>query len=507
MKLFAVILFYLSFFAGYAEAQLIGPVPSPYQSISQNSVQNMASFGDTLWIGPSMNYKVGDAQDWVIPEGTDSITDGRGRLFSIALAPDTIFAGLGYNFEDEAGESIQTGMGFYTSVNSGTDWRFIPFPLDDPDVTAITYGGQELEALPVVVAQQSPPFDVDFKDDVMFFAAWASGIRRSMDFGESWERILLPSSNENVLTPEGNYNYIFNPRNDNNFLGFSVLIDSNNQVWAGTADGVNVSPNALSAPADSIIWYHYRSAPRNDALMGNWVVKIKENPADGSIWMTNWITEGGERQGIVRSTDNGETYEQFLIGQRINDIEFDGEYLYAAGDNGLFISRNNGQTWEHKSEIRSPNTFIKPNAAHYSLAKTNDRIWVGTGDGLASTTDHGDNWEISRVYFPLRGGNIHQDDAPDVDSYAYPNPFSPNNHDFVRLKFEVKKSGPVTIRIFDFAMNLIRTVEDELSVSEGTYEAAWDGLDQNGRKVANGPVFYQIKSGSDEYVGKILVLE
>lgn len=502
-----LLLFCVMLFAHPSSAQLIGPVPSPVAPVSQNSVQNMGAFGDTLWIGPSMNYNVGNAAEWLIPEGIDSVSDGRGRLFSIALARDTVFAGLGFNMDDGSGGTVQTGLGFYSTVNGGHDWRFIEFPLDDESQTTITYGGQEIEVLPVIVPQQSPPFEVDFKGDVVFYAAWASGIRRSTDFGETWERILLPPANLSTLTPEDNYNFVFNPRNDNNFLGFSVFIDGNDRVWAGTAAGINVSPNALTAPSDSIVWNHFRHEPGNDKLLGNWIVNINENPADGSVWMTNWITESGEKQGIVSTSDGGQTYEQHLIGQRINDIEFDGDLIYAAGNNGLFISRNNGQTWEQRTRLSSANTFIKPGAAYYSLAKAGNRIWVGTADGLASTSDDGSSWEITRVNFPLRGGNRYQENAPDVSSYAYPNPFSPNNHDFVRLKFEVQESSSVTIRIFDFGMNLIRTVEDGLPVNSGTYEAAWDGLDEHGRKVANGPVFYQIKAGSEEFTGKILVLE
>lgn len=506
MKYF-LLLFGVMIYGKTTTAQIIGPVPSPFKSISQNSVQNMAAFGDTIWIGPSMNYNVQNAQEWLIPNGIDSVSNGRGRMFSIALAQDTIFAGLGYSMDDGSGGSIQTGMGLYSSIDAGSSWKFIEFPLDDTDGTTIRYGGQDIEALPIVVPQQSPPFMVDFKGDVVFFAAWASGIRRSLDFGESWERILLPPSNMEILTPENNHDFIFNPRNDDNFLGFSVLVDSKNRVWTGTAAGINVSPNALTAPSDSIIWNHFQYDGSEDRLLGNWVVNIKEHPEDGSIWLTNWITQSGENQGIVTTTDGGETFEPHLIGERINAIEFDGEHIYAAGDNGLFISRNKGLTWEQKNQLKSKNTFIKPGTSYYSLAKTNNRLWVGTGDGLASTTDQGVTWNITRVDFPLRGGNQHQTEAIDVDSYAYPNPFSPNNHDFVRLKFEIKESGPVTIRIFDFGMNLIRVIDESHSVNAGTLEAVWDGLDEHGRKVANGPVFYQIKTNTNEYTGKILVLE
>ncbi len=62
------------------------------------------------------------------------------------------------------------------------------------------------------------------------------------------------------------------------------------------------------------------------------------------------------------------------------------------------------------------------------------------------------------------------------------------------------------IRLYDFGMNLIRELASE-NFSEGTYEAVWDGRDQQGNQVANGPVFYQIDMASGSIRGKILVVD
>src|SRR5690606_17960489 len=105
-----------------------------------------------------------------------------------------VVAGIGYNVEiDDA--SIQSGMGFYLSTDRTQTWQFIPFPLDpclrnfatdECEDLVIPYGTGSIQALPVIVQQQSPPYDVDFRGNTIFFAGWASGIKRSQDFGQTW---------------------------------------------------------------------------------------------------------------------------------------------------------------------------------------------------------------------------------------------------------------------------------------------------------------------------------
>ncbi len=513
LGIFIVTLF---LFVPFASGQILPEnVPSPYYSISQNSVSNMGALGDTLWIGPKMNVNIDNEPDWRLPEGIDSVSnDGRGRLFSIALAPDTVVAGIGY-IDRSGDESVQAQMGFYITSNGGENWELIDTSktLDHPADSTIRYGGQDLDILPVIVPQQSPPYMVDSQGDVIFFAGWASGIRRSTDFGQTWERIVLPPFGMDELDPDHSYHFSIDPTDQStddfyNFLGFSVLIASDGQVYAGTAGGLNISDNALVAPADSIRWRHIRRTRSPDGLLGNWITSIRENPFDHAIWMTNWISmTGTDQEGLVVTRDGGNTFEQYLVGERIYDVGFNDESIFAAGRNGVFISRDNGSTWHQRTRLKSANTFMKPGATYYSVATANNRVWIGSSDGLASTIDDGRTWEITRVNFPLDGKNKYQSDAPDVSAYAYPNPFSPRQHDFIRIKFENRGQSEVTIRLFDFSMNLIRILEDKQKLGPGTYEAVWDGTDQQGRKVANGTVFYEIKTGNKRTVGKILLLE
>jgi hypothetical protein len=376
-----------------------------------------------------------------------------------------------------------------------------------------------------VVPEQSPPYNVAFKGNVLFTASWASGIRRSMDFGLTWDRILLPPTELDSLTPAQTIDFYFDPRVPQsgspnipkyrngwqNFLGFSVMIDSKGRVWAGTAGGVNVSDNALTATADQIRWRHFRAGSASNRMLGNWVIRMREQPSTGDIWLTNWITAAGESQGIVSTSDGGRTFTRHLEGERINDIGFIGQSIYAAGEFDLFISHDNGQTWEQQTGIRSDNARLKSDASFRAVAVASDRVYIGTSDGLLSTPDNGRSWNIQRVDFPLRGGNVFTgDDSRDVSVYAYPNPYSRTQHEVVRIRFEADAGDDIHVRLFDFGMNPIRTIHataQSRPVSNGVYETEWDGLDSAGRKVANGPVFYRVEVGGRVLDGKRLVLD
>ncbi|HCI71072.1 MAG: hypothetical protein CL662_05440 [Bacteroidetes bacterium] len=515
-----------------SNAQAVYPVTSTFNSIRQNGVSNILGAGDTLWISPSLNFNVNNNIDWFQPSGIDSITNGEGRIFSMDISGSSIAVGLGFSIELD-GDPIPSGFGFYVSGNNGINWLFKDFPLDDNppdncDDEAIpytgecdieyNYGGTSYFRIRNTVRQQSPPFDIQIQDNYIFTAAFGSGLLRSSNSGNSWEKVILPPSNVSILTPEQDYfwtsNYNgqtinrFDVRSDLNLRGFGLHIDSNNQVWYGSANGINISPDALSAPTDSISWKHINFNNNSNGLLGDWVIEIEEDPTTNTIWMTNWVIDGqrGERFGIVSTSDNGETFRQHLIGEKINSIGFKDGAIFAAGENGLFISTNGGNSWSKFPQIRSANTFLKESAEFLSVSSTTDRVWVGSDDGLASTDDLGQTWEITRVNFPLSGGNAFDPDAKTVQTYAYPNPFSPALHDIVRIKYELNENGTVKIRIFDFGMNQVREIEND-TYSAGTYEAVWDGIDDYGRKVANAPYIYVIEMPDRTIDGKILVVE
>jgi len=517
-------------------AQSFGPIQDKYNTLSQNSVSSVSASGNIVWMGPGLNAFFENTGEIYVPQNADSVFSGRGRVFSLETDNNRVFAGLGFT-STRGGNPVQAAQGYYQSFDSGESWVFIEFPLDEPppgecDNTSVgppcdlefSYGSQTYIRTRITVPEQSPPFEVDFSGNTLLSVNWASGLLRSTDNGQTWERLILPPSASNGLSPSNpdGYGWVsrtgdeqtvnrYDPRFDTNLLGFGLLIDSSNRVWVGTAGGINISDNALSASFEQIEWQRSSWSPAdtgNTGLLANWIVSIREQPLSGRIWMTNWKTDSQNRDsfGIVSTIDGGESFTRYLEGVRVNDIGFHNGSIYAAADNGLYVSDDDGSSWRRIDRIESPNTFIRSDARYFTLDATSSGMWVGTSDGIASTSDGGQTWRIIRVDVPLSGGNVYQPDAPETETYAYPNPFSPRLHDAVRIKFDIGQQGPVTVRIFDFGMNRIRTLPVD-PMGSGSYEVTWDGSDENGRLVAGGTYFYIVEKPDGRVDGKILLLD
>ncbi|MEX2436144.1 MAG: FlgD immunoglobulin-like domain containing protein [Balneolaceae bacterium] len=511
-------------------SQAYGPVEDRYSTLRQNSASTLEAAGMQIWVGPGLNRIDELSGEIFAPQDADSIFDGRGRIYSLDVSNQTILGGVGYT-STRGGSESPTAMGYYLSDNAGVSWDFFSFPLDDrppdeceadsvgpPCDIEFNYGGQTYIRTRITVPEQSPPYEVDLQGNVILSVNWASGLLRSIDRGNTWERLILPPSSESELNPanvyewnsQGNGESInrYDPRFDTNLLGFGLLIDDNETVWVGTAGGINRSENALSAPFEEIEWDRIAFDPESEnGLLANWIIKIRQQPGTNRIWMTNWRTDPENRDqfGLVYTDDGGETFRQFLTGEKVNDFGFFEDRVYAAADDGLFYSSDDGASWERINQITSPNAYLPPDISYLAVTASDNRLWVGTSDGIAST-ENGSDWQIVRVNVPLRGGNIYQPDAPSVNTYAYPNPFSPQMHNEVRIKFETETEGEASLQIYDFSMTRVRSMK-EAGISEpGSYEFIWDGRDRHGRFVSNGTYFYTIKTSDGEATGKILLL-
>ncbi|MDE2996716.1 MAG: hypothetical protein OXT73_08270 [Bacteroidota bacterium] len=495
---------------GAARQQANGPDTSPYGILS-NSVANLHLSNDAVWVGPFLNYSMDAGATWYLPD-TDSLFGSPNRLFSIDIEGDLIVAGLG-RADNSGGDAVQTAAGFLVSEDGGATFQYRFPQLDDADDDTEVYGVSTLPALPVIVPQQSPPFDVDIDpvSGTIYVAGWASGIRRSVDSGRSFSRVVLPPDNLDRIVPEEAYSFSVEPRRGGNgslnHMGFSVLVDGGGTVWAGTAGGLNRSEDG------GISWQKFKADGTSGSLTGDWIISIEEQDlgAARAVWMATWNTSesgGGTGQfGVTLTRDGGQTFEQTLLGERVYDFAFDGIRSYVAGDGGLFVSDDFGRTWNSINQFRDasdPSRRIREDSDVFSVEVDAGQLWVGTSDGLLLSRDDGVTWHLFRVNVPLKPDTA-SDAVPRVDTYAYPNPFSPGADGRIRIKYDAGSSSQATIRLFDFGMNLVR--EWTASTSGGVTESIWDGRDGRGVQVANGTYFYEVEVGSSRSRGKILVIE
>lgn len=84
----------------------------------------------------------------------------------------------------------------------------------------------------------------------------------------------------------------------------------------------------------------------------------------------------------------------------------------------------------------------------------------------------------------------------------YPNPFNPS----ATIEFDVPKSGPVSVRIFDLQGRGVATlVEDEMGA--GVYRVKWNGKTSDGRDLSSGIYFAQIQSGASRQSSRLTLLK
>lgn len=503
----------------YAQAPVLDVAGVP--TIVRNSTANMHAEGDSLWVGSFLSLTTDGGNTWQIAD-VDSLFDTRNSVFSIDVEGDVIWVGLGFTSSDaDGGGGEASAGGFLFSTDGGQTFNFRFPQLDGGEETTENYGANVLEALPVIVPQQSPPFDIDYNPATgeVWMAGWASGIRRSTDGGANWNRVVLPPDTLDRIHPDSTYSFVIEPRRGElgwfNYLGFGVLVDETQTVWAGTVAGINRSTPDDVTPSGERAWSRFGFDGTTSSLTGNWVISIEEQPLAGRnpIWMATWDGSDGrgprQRFGVTVTRDGGETFEQVLVDERVFDFAFLDEKVFVAGESGLFISEDGGLSWTTVRDFfdpLQPDRIVPLDVEVLSVATTrNGDLWVGTTDGVFKSTDEGQTWQVFRVEVPPNPENP-TESIPDAKVFAYPNPFSPFIDRFTRIRYELEETRNVNIQIFDYGMNLIREL-NESGLSAGVRETIWDGTDSSGLRVANGTYFYLVDTGRRSFRGKILVIE
>jgi hypothetical protein len=298
-------------------------------------------------------------------------------------------------------------------------------------------------------------------------------------------------------------NYAIDPRHDNNYLGFSVYAQNNDTVWAGTAGGINKSTDG------GMSWVKFTRDNQVEHILSDWVITItgQRLGAQTRIWTTNWPAEGtGQEYGISASDDGGRTWKNFLNGVKAYDFAFKDSVVYVATAEAMFRTADGGATWQRSGDIIDAATLERITAnSFYSVGVIGDTVYCGSSEGLVKTVDSpglpfGSEWNILRAYTPLTSR---------TEGYAYPNPFTPRL-ETIRIHYATERSQSlVTIEVFDFGMNRVRTVvRDATRTGVSEFDERWDGKTDAGDIVKNGVYFYRVAlDGGEPMWGKIMVLQ
>jgi uncharacterized delta-60 repeat protein len=126
-----------------------------------------------------------------------------------------------------------------------------------------------------------------------------------------------------------------------------------------------------------------------------------------------------------------------------------------------------------------------------------------TGYGLGSGTE--DFCTIKYVQTPseVKDETGDRERPTDFDlSQNYPNPFNPTT----KIEFTLAKSGFVTLHVYDVLGRKVKSLISE-ELSAGYKSVIWDGKNDDGKEVASGVYFYQLKVGDFSEPKKMLLLK
>ena len=121
----------------------------------------------------------------------------------------------------------------------------------------------------------------------------------------------------------------------------------------------------------------------------------------------------------------------------------------------------------------------------FNAEVVNNRLWLGTGDGVAISNDLIDpDWMIYRFW--------NQNSTFDV----YPNPFVVDNYNFINGEGHVRfiYSGQdisSSIDIFDFIMDLVSSIKNPILIND-QIEFIWNGRNTYNQVVKNGVYFCRL---------------
>jgi len=467
--------------------------------------------GDTVWFATGTgimrtinNFNSFEYYNGLEPFGNDDIPGMFVKNNVVVVSTATS--------EDFGGEMVSVGTGVKVSTDYGKSWSAYPQPMDGQSDSVIVYGSNSLYALPVVVPQQNLSYGVcvtrtknDLNNYTIWVASFAGGLRKSTNYGSSFQRVLLPPDDLDSIYPGGTYTFALNPRNNLNHRVFSVIALNDSTILAGSADGINVSYDW------GVSWRKYNfqnSGSGTSRVSGNFVVNfhIQRYNNKQVIWAaTRRAEDNNEENALSYSTNRGQTWNYTLSGYSPNGIFSKDSVVYGLTDAGLWRATYGIFDWAKPSIIADPVTKdVCKSTNFYAGASISDTLYIGGNDGLLRTMETGIPWASPwKIYRAC--GTINEDSK----SFAAPNPFSPA-YEVTRIFYKTgKTSAKITIKIFDFGMNSVRTViQNAVRTSTEELFTIWDGKNNDGYIVANGVYFYRIEIDDDDAQwGKIILMQ
>jgi len=454
-------------------------------------------------------YTTSDSADTVIRKLYFELEEGSGSL--LAQGP-TVILSIGVQRYDSHNVIWASGYWWLGSYPPGS-------ALVHPMAYKSTDGGETWNSYLDGIQVR----DFAFLDSTVW-AATHEGLKKSSDGGKNWDtfeivdstsgELIIPSQFTSVcVVPDtadtiifvGSVDGLAKSKDDGVTWEVTKFAHSfKKAIWAGSAAGIYKFIYNYRDVFDTVLNYYSYV----DGITGDWVVSlaIQEYGEKKIIWAGTQPTYSGG-SGVSFSTEDGDAWNTTLLGDRVWNFAFGDSVLWVATSSGLKRSDDWGENWEvfgfmkDKDEITENRIF---SSEFTSVAIIDGEVWAGNADGLVKSQDDGTSWDVIRTAVPIGAKGSET-------AYAYPSPFSPvvQSGQVVRIHHCPRQDGTVTIKIYDFAMNLVITLVNGQDRHEGVeYDEPWDGKNEKGDLVANGVYFFRVEAaGGQTEWGKLVILK
>jgi hypothetical protein len=461
-----------------------------------NTITDIVINNDTIWLGTGkgLSRSIDGGKSWKNYYNTPEF--GKEDISALAVRGKDVWVATAHSIEKD-GQSLPEGSGLRYSSDGGTSWKVIAQPIDANNIDTLFYNSKSLiRALGITTAINNITYDIAISGNAVWICSFAGMARRSTDNGTTWHRVIIPPDNLTSIGLNDSLVFDLSPsggalqlQNNLNHRAFSVLAENDSIIWIGTAGGINKTTNG------GLSWVKFSKQTQVNPISGNFVVALGKQKIDSTkniIWAaTISASDNTEKKGVSFSEDGG----------------FQKNIIYVPTDNGVFRSNDFGISWTQTGTIYDKITRQRyTQSKFFSAGSSGKTVWLGGSDGLVNTldslsTDFGSHWTISHASQQL---------PTQSESYAYPNPFAPDD-EIVRIHYTTGKTttASITLRIFDFGMNLVDTpVQNAQREANREHDEMWNGKRTDGSFVSNGVYFYQLVVDNDEpRWGKILVIQ
>jgi hypothetical protein len=459
--------------------------------LSSNSINQVLIANDTAWFATSRGLNYSGDGGRRMGAFTSSQYGGRGGIAGLNAGNNgEIWIGIGADtlISDE---EFPVGQGIAFKKRGESDWQYYPQPRDPITDTDADGFSPELGYYPTTTTVSNITYDLLITENFVWSAGFGGGLRRA-DYLPAY----AGAAEFEVITIDDD---IFDALGNLKHRVFSLAGDERN-VFVGSAGGVGYSADEGATWRVSAF-----SATDTSSLPANFIVSLAYDQRDSSIW-AGCIETGlsGELRGLAFSRNNGLSWQRKLAGLWVYSVNFADTVVYAATDEGLYISYDGGSNWSQSGRVRDYQTDeVFASSVTYAVAAQDINggvLWLGAPDGLALRESG--FWRIFRSYSPAA---VNGEEA----IYAYPNPFFPKRRDFVRFQYRAVRSGQVALSLYNYSMEKVIEINENVSGNSEYPDRSikWDGRDASGSLVANGIYFFRATTPDGVYWGKLVIIE